>query len=190
MSFGLLHLGDHNVSGGIREFRDEEAYETLTREIGDVFKTADLPEVIRAVDKHFGQETYSLKLLFRDELRKILNMILDQNLSEMEGSHLQIYEQNATMMRFLSGMGIPLPDPLYAAAKVAINTELRRAVSGESLDGPSSTGFWKRAAVSGSRSIRWASSSPCRRESRRSRTTSGRNPTISTCSADSKRRWE
>ncbi|MGZ8441346.1 MAG: DUF3536 domain-containing protein, partial [Candidatus Deferrimicrobiaceae bacterium] len=107
-------------------------YETLTREIGDVFKTADLPEVIRTVDKHFGLETYSLKLLFRDELRKILNMILDQTLSETEGSHLQVYQQNATMMRFLSGLGIPLPDPLYASAKVALNTELRRAVSEES----------------------------------------------------------
>jgi alpha-amylase/alpha-mannosidase (GH57 family) len=141
VSFGLLHLGDHNVSGGIREFRDEEAYETLTREIGDVFKTADLPEVIRTVDKHFGLETYSLKLLFRDEQRKILHMILDQTLSETEGSHRQIYQQNATMMRFLSGLGIPLPDPLYASAKVALNTELRRAVSGESLDASAINGL-------------------------------------------------
>ena len=38
------------------------------------------------------------------------------------------------MIRFLSGLGIPLPDPLYASAKVALNTELRRAVSGETLD--------------------------------------------------------
>jgi len=134
VSFGLLHLGDHNISGGIRDFRGDEAYETLAREIGDVFKTADLPEVIRAVDKHFGLGTYSLKLLFRDELRKILHMILDQTLSETEGSHRQIYQQNATMMRFLSGLGIPLPDPLFASARVALNTELRRAVSGESLD--------------------------------------------------------
>jgi hypothetical protein len=134
VSFGVLHMGDHNVSGGIRDFQGVEAYETLTREIGEVFKTGDLPEVIRTVDKHFGLETFSLKLLFRDALRKILNMILDQTLSETEGTHRQIYQQHATMMRFLSGIGMPLPDPLFVSAKVALNTELRRAVSGESLD--------------------------------------------------------
>ena len=134
LSFGVLHLGDHNVSGGIRDFRGEEAYEALVREMGDVFKAADLPEVIRAVDKHFGQETYSLKLLFSDELRKILHIILDQTLSDAEATHRGIYNQHANMMRFISGIGIPLPDPLFASARVALNTELRRAVSAESLE--------------------------------------------------------
>jgi alpha-amylase/alpha-mannosidase (GH57 family) len=131
VSFGVLHLGDHNVIGGIRAFRGGEAYEELTREIGEVFKSADLPEAIRAVDKHFGQGTYSLKLLFRDELRKILGLLLDQTLSDTEANHRAIYNQHATMMRFLSSIGMPLPDPLYASAKVALNAELRRAVSAE-----------------------------------------------------------
>jgi len=134
VSFGVLYLGDHNVSGGIRDFRGDEAYETLTREIGEVFKAADLPEVIRNVDKHFGLGTYSMKLLFRDELRKILHIILDQTLSDTEANHRQVYTQHANMMRFLAGMGMPLPDPLYASARVALNAELRNAVSGESLD--------------------------------------------------------
>lgn len=134
VSFGVLHLGDHNVSGGIREFRGEEAYETLTREIGDVFRSADLPEVIRTVDKHFGLGIYSLKLLFHDELREILHILLDQTLSETEANHRGIYHQHASMMRFLSGMGIPLPDTLYASARVALNAELRRAVSAENLE--------------------------------------------------------
>jgi maltooligosyltrehalose trehalohydrolase len=34
--------------------------------------------------------------------------------------------------------GIPLPDPLFASARVALNTELRRAVSRESLDAAAS----------------------------------------------------
>jgi alpha-amylase/alpha-mannosidase (GH57 family) len=146
VSFGVLHLGDHNVVGGIRDYRGEEAYEALTREIADVFKTADLPEAIRAVDKQFGQGTYSLRLLFRDELRKILHIILDQTLSETEGNHRGIYNQHASMMRFLSGMGIPLPDPLYASAKVALNAELRRAVSAESLEASAIRGLLEEGA--------------------------------------------
>jgi hypothetical protein len=149
VSFGVLHLGDHNVSGGIRDFRGEEAYETLTREIADVFKSADLPEAIRTVDKHFGLGTYSLKLLFRDELRKILGIILDQTLSETEASHRGIYNQHASMMRFLSGMGIPLPDPLHASAMVALNAELRRAVSAENLEASAIRGLLEEGSAIG-----------------------------------------
>ncbi|MBE0569121.1 MAG: DUF3536 domain-containing protein [Deltaproteobacteria bacterium] len=134
VSFGVLHLGDHNVSGGIRDYLGEEAYETLNREIGDVFKTADLPEVIRNVDKHFGLGSYSLKLLFRDELRKVLRTILDQTLSDTEANHRQVYQQHATMMRFLASIGMPLPDPLKASATVALNAELRDAVSAGNPD--------------------------------------------------------
>lgn len=134
LSFGVVHLGDHNVSGGIRDFRGDEAYATLVREIGEVFQAADLPEVIREVDKHFGQGTYSLKLLFRDELRKILHIILGQTLSDTEANHRQVYRQHASMIRFLSGMGMPLPDPLFASARVALNAELRDAVSAEIPD--------------------------------------------------------
>ena len=54
VSFGVLHLGDHNVSGGVREFRGQEAYEALVAEISGIFKSADLPEIIRAIDRHFG----------------------------------------------------------------------------------------------------------------------------------------
>jgi alpha-amylase/alpha-mannosidase (GH57 family) len=146
VSFGVLHLGDHNVIGGIRDFRGDEPYEALVREIGDVFKTADLPEAIRAVDKHFGQGTYSLKLLFRDELRKILNILLDQTLSDTEANHRGIYNQHASMMRFIAGVGIPLPDPLFASARVALNAELRRAVSAETPEASAIRGLLEEGA--------------------------------------------
>jgi len=149
VTFGVLHLGDHNISGGVRDFRGEEEYETLTREIGDVFKSADLPEAIRTVDKQFGLGTYSLKLLFRDELRKILHIILDQSLSGTEASHREIYNQHASMMRFLSGMDIPLPDPLHASAKVTLNAGLRRAVSAETLDATAIRGLLEEGSTIG-----------------------------------------
>jgi hypothetical protein len=189
LSFGVLHLGDHNVSGGIRDFRGDEEYGALVREIGDVFKTADLPDVIRKVDKNFGQGTYSLKLLFRDELRKILHIILAQTLSDTEANHRQVYRQHANMIRFLSSMGMPLPDPLFASARVALNAELRDAVSAEIPDASVIRGPSRRGTATGCRSTPRASGSPCRRGSTRSRTPSGRSPGISTFSAASRRPW-
>ncbi|MGQ9677630.1 MAG: DUF3536 domain-containing protein, partial [Chloroflexota bacterium] len=45
VSFGVLHLGDHNLSGGVREFRGDEAYGTLSQTLVETFGRGDLPEL-------------------------------------------------------------------------------------------------------------------------------------------------
>ena len=134
LSFGVLHLGDHNLSGGVREFQGEAGYQLLVSEISELFLRADIPGVIRMVDRNFGQEAYSLKLLFGDEQRKILGMILNSSLAEAEAAYRQIYEHHAPLMRFLASLGTPVPREFQIAAEFAVNTELRRLIEAESLE--------------------------------------------------------
>ncbi len=134
VTFGVLHFGDHNVSGGIREYQGEEAYGALVREISEIFKGADFPEIIRAVDRNFGAEVYSLKLLFRDEQRKILDIILETTMADIDAVYRQLHMQNAPLMRFLSDIGYPLSKSFHVAAELALNGELKRLFEAESLD--------------------------------------------------------
>jgi alpha-amylase/alpha-mannosidase (GH57 family) len=134
LSFGVLHLGDHNISGGVREFQGDAAYQLLVAEITELFLRADIPGVIRMVDRNFGHEAYSLKLLFRDEQRQILNTVLDDSLAEAEAAYRQIYEHHAPLMRFLASMGTPVPREFQIAAEFAINTELCRLIEAPDLD--------------------------------------------------------
>jgi hypothetical protein len=101
LTFGVLHFGDHNINGGIGEFRGEEAYQALGKEITEAFSRADLPEVIRVLDKDFGRNIYSLKSLFRDDQRQALHQILNASLEEAEGVYRQLYEHHASLMRYL-----------------------------------------------------------------------------------------
>ena len=134
VTFGVLHFGDHNVSGGIREYRGEEEYQALTREIAEIFQSADFPEIIRAVDRNFGAGVYSLKLLFRDEQRKILDMILSSTLVDIDAVYRQLYMQNASLMRFLSDIGYPVTKSFQVAAEQALNAEFKRAFEADTLD--------------------------------------------------------
>ncbi|WP_287158527.1 DUF3536 domain-containing protein [Chloroflexus sp.] len=134
LSFGVLHLGDHNISGGVRAYQGEQSYQQLIEELSELFLRADIPGVIRMVDRNFGQEQYSLKLLFGDEQRQILNRILTSSLAEAEAAYRQIYENHAPLMRFLASMGMPVPREFQIAAEFAINTELRRLFEAEPLD--------------------------------------------------------
>jgi len=134
LSFGVMHFGDHNLSGGIRTFRGEEAYQTLVQEVTEVFSRADLPEVIRILDRGFGKNIFSLKTLFRDEQRKILNQILNTTLNQAEAVYRQLYENQVTLMRFLIDLGSPLPKSFQTAAEFILNTSLRKVLEADEFD--------------------------------------------------------
>jgi alpha-amylase/alpha-mannosidase (GH57 family) len=134
LTFGVLHMGDHNVNGGVREFRVEDTGRDVSREVLEPFLRADFTEVIRFMDRHFGESNYSLRSLFRDEQRKILGQILTSTVGEAQALYRQIYEHRAPMMRFITTLGMPLPKPFYAAAELVLNSYLRQTLEQEEID--------------------------------------------------------
>jgi alpha-amylase/alpha-mannosidase (GH57 family) len=128
-SFGVLHFGDHNLSAGVRPFRGDQEYVQLVLEASAAFQRADLPEVLRVMDRHFEGTSYSLKSLFRDEQRKVLGGIMAEILGEVEGSYSQVYEHHAPLMGFLSSIGTPLPKVLQVTSEFVLNSQLRRALT-------------------------------------------------------------
>jgi hypothetical protein len=129
-----MHMGDHNVNGGVRKFLGSDDYLELTREVTEPFMRADFAEVIRIMDRRFGESNYSLISLFRDEQRKILGQILSSSQREAEMLYRQIYEHRAPMMRFLTNLHIPLPKAFRAAAEFVLNGYLRAALEQEEID--------------------------------------------------------
>ncbi|MDZ4799879.1 MAG: DUF3536 domain-containing protein [Bryobacteraceae bacterium] len=134
LTYGVLHFGDHNLHGGVREFRGEPEYDRLVSETSQAFSRADIPAVIRAFDRGFGTDTYSLKSLFRDEQRNTLSRILLSTLDEAESVYRQLYEHHAPLMRFLVDLKTPLPKAFQTTAEYALNSHLRRALAAEELD--------------------------------------------------------
>jgi hypothetical protein len=137
--FAVLHLGDQNLSAAVKRYNSQdpaeiEAFHTFTLEIGTAIRRANLPEVIRLIDRLFGDMSYSLTSLFADEQQRILKAILNQTLSEMEDSLRKIYEDHASLLHFLTETGVPAPPALATAAQFAINASLRKAIEAEAFD--------------------------------------------------------
>src|SRR5690606_7186566 len=100
-TFAVLHFGDHNVNGGVRRFDSQARYEALAEEVFEAFSRVDFAEVIRVLDRHFQPATYSLKSLFRDQQRIILDRVLEGPLREAEAVFTRLYEAHSPLMRFL-----------------------------------------------------------------------------------------
>ena len=97
-------------------------------------RRANLAEVIRLIDKIFGEMGYSLISLFTDEQHRIVQTILNQTLTEMEDSLRKIYEDHASLLDFLTETGMAPPPALEVAANYAINSSMRRALEAETFD--------------------------------------------------------
>jgi len=130
IAFAVLHLGDQNLSAAVRRYTaaDEAAFNTFADQVRTAIRRANLPDVIRLIDRFFGETAYSLTSLFADEQHRILRTILNQTMSEMEDSLRSIYEDHASLLHYLTESGMAAPPALALAASFALNASLRRAL--------------------------------------------------------------
>ncbi len=133
-TYALLYFGDHHVHGGYRTSGPVDAYETLVTDLRAPFLDRDFPTVIRRLDRHFQQNTFSFKSLFSDTQRKILDKILESTLNEAEAAYRELYRHHAPLMRFMSDLRLPLPEAFKTTAEYVLNTDLRRTLAREPVD--------------------------------------------------------
>lgn len=134
VSFVVLHLGDHNIVGGVRRYEDEDTFIRMYQKIRDVFIKSDISGTIRLIEKHFIEHHCSLWHLFRDEQRKILNQILDSALKEVDASLHQINERHYPIIQALRQLHVPLPKVFAVTVELMLNTDLIHTLENEELD--------------------------------------------------------
>ncbi|MBP1725168.1 MAG: glycoside hydrolase family protein [Deltaproteobacteria bacterium] len=132
--FAALHLGNHNLNGGVKRFSDIGSYETMAAELNSLFAGADFAETIRALDRNFRGSLYTLKSLFRDDQGKLLGRILRATLEEAEAVYRQLYEHHAPLLKFLKDTASPPPKALSTAAEFILNASLHRALANDESD--------------------------------------------------------
>ena len=148
LSFGVLHLGDHNIAAGVNRFDDPQKYEQLKKTLTSSFAQADTTGALQTLTEAFSNNTFSLRTLFRDEQRKIVDIILNESLATAAAAYRNIYENHAPLIRFLHGLGIPVPTAFQAAAEIAVNAQLKQEFSRRDPDIDAIQSHLKEAAVS------------------------------------------
>jgi hypothetical protein len=147
VDFAVLHLGDHNITAGVKPMNgtaNAEAHQKLK----EAFSGADTAKAILVLNETFDQKTFSLRQLFRDEQRKIANTILRESLTSAVAVYRTIFETQAPLIRFLNGLSIPVPKVLMSAAEIALNSQLEQALGRPEFDTEGIHGLLKEAEAS------------------------------------------
>ena len=131
--FTVIHLGETELTGGVRPAGAPENYEAMKRDLSEDMRVNGISSVIRVLDEYFGEPLLSIRALFRDEQRRILSVLCDATLSEAESAFRQLHERYDPLMRFHAALGVPLPKVLRTAAEFDVNMQLRRMAAADEL---------------------------------------------------------
>ncbi len=131
-AFAVLHLGETELTGGVRAAMPPDEYAALKEELLGAMQPGGIPGVIRLLDAFFAETSLSVRSLFRDEQRRIFNMLCNSTLEEAESAFRQLHERYDPLMRFHARLGIPIPKVLQMAAEFDVNVQLRKLLDEES----------------------------------------------------------
>ena len=81
-----------------------------------------------------GHNTYSLRHLFKDEQRRILNLIIAEDVESVVSMLRKTISDSSELLSFLTSLAMPVPEAFRSTAEVVLNDELKRAFEADVLD--------------------------------------------------------
>lgn len=133
-SFAVLYLGQQNIIGNISIDMERDRFDEMAEHIRAAFRSTNLGEVIGFMQEYFGKKKFSIWQLFRDEKRKILQLITESSQEQVEKTLRDIYEDNYQLMTGIAMSDIPVPDYYRSAAEFVINRDLLHLFENGSLN--------------------------------------------------------
>lgn len=134
ISFAVIHLGQHNIFGGVYEYINDDVFNKMSKSVKRIFLKGDVPELIISIDTYFETHSYSLWHLFKDEQRKILNQILEPTQKEVEAIFRKIYKDNYPLMQTIRAIGIHPPTALSTVIGFILNMDIHKLLEDEKTD--------------------------------------------------------
>ncbi|MDI9389394.1 MAG: DUF3536 domain-containing protein [Synergistota bacterium] len=125
-----LYSGGRSAICGVMEKPEPEGENGVRSRIEEALQHGD----DKALVSFFGHNTYSLRHLFKDEQRRIMNMIIAEDMDAVVSSLRQTVSDYSELLSLLSDLSMPVPETLKRAAEVVLNDEIRRAFERDSPD--------------------------------------------------------
>jgi len=132
--FASLHFGEHNLLAGVIRINEDTSTEEIELLLTDIFNIGDISQLISLMEKHYSQNRYSLRHLFRDDQRRILNRLVERSLVEIDFMYRRQFQHNSALIRMMNEMNMPIPKSLATTIDYTCNTDLKNALRNDDPD--------------------------------------------------------
>ena len=123
MMYALLKFSGEDFHCSIKEYTDSTEYADIQKELMNTFVNYPLTEIIRALDENFGKEYYTLKNIFIEERRKILNLLLQNKTNKFTNLYKEIYEEGKGSIYHFKSLGLEAPNEFKIATAYTLSRE-------------------------------------------------------------------
>ncbi len=123
-AFACLYIGQQSVIGHITNNLPAQSHTAIVADLGKRMREGDLAYLLAGMREYFGEDTFSLWHLFRDEKHRILNMISAQSLVIASKSFSDVYYENYQLMSSLQDNNLALPSAYVAAISFTLRRRL------------------------------------------------------------------
>jgi alpha-amylase/alpha-mannosidase (GH57 family) len=108
-TYAVLHFGGHDVSCGVSAY-DDVGYARMKADLLARYQRHGMADMVRGLDEHFARETFSLRHLFVEERRRVLEHVLRTVLLRHEETYRRIWEESRALVRYLREVDAPVPE--------------------------------------------------------------------------------
>ncbi len=123
-AFAVIYLGKHDVIGNLSLNIELDKFSSMQFRMIDAFEDGRLGDIMTIMQTYFGPEKYSIWYLFKEEKRKILDMIARQGLEDIEMSLRRTYNRDYPLVNALSNNDIPIPNAYRTTFEYILNADL------------------------------------------------------------------
>ena len=88
-----------------------------------------LTEIIRALDVNFGKEYFTLKDIFIEERRKILQIMLKGKLEKFAQTYKDMYDEGKGSIYHMQNLGLEIPDEFKISANYTLSRKFNDLVA-------------------------------------------------------------
>lgn len=133
-AFAVVCIGVHNIIGNISLDMEPDKFASMQYRITHAFDDGRLGDVIGIMQTYFGPDKYTIWQLFKDEKRKILDMIAKSELEELEESLRRTYNRDYPLVNALANNDIPIPNAYRTTFEYILNADLLKCFQSEKIN--------------------------------------------------------
>lgn len=133
-AFAVVCIGVHNIIGNISLDMEADKFASMQFRATHAFDEGRLGDVIGIMQTYFGPDKYTIWQLFKDEKRKILDMIARKSLEELEQSLRRTYNRDYPLVNALANNEIPIPNAYRTTFEYILNADLIDAFQAEKIN--------------------------------------------------------
>ena len=121
MMFALLQFSGGDFHCAIIEHSPN--FTEIKKDLIRTFLVSPLTEIIREIDSYFGKEYFTLKDIFIEERRKILQVMLKGKLQIFANTYESMYNEGKGSIYQMQGLGLEIPEEFKISAQYVLTKQ-------------------------------------------------------------------